>query len=122
MILEEPSQVNQEGVMGEEEKPMKSAIELALERTTHFKKDAEKAALPKEKIKRISEIEKEYQAKVAETEILLESRFKKVVQTLAPEEAPIHIEALREEFQKERESLNKKKLLEIEKIKGLPPT
>ena len=30
--------------MGEEEKPMKSAIELALERTTRFKKDAKEAA------------------------------------------------------------------------------
>jgi hypothetical protein len=108
--------------MGEKEKPMKSAIDLALERTTRFKKDAKDAALPEEKRKRISEIEKEYQAKVAETEILLESRLKKVVQTLAPEEAPIQIEALREEFQKDRESLNKKKVLEIEKVKGLPPT
>jgi len=104
--------------MGEEEKPMKSAIELALERTARFKKEAEEAALPEEKRRRISEIEKEYQAKVAEAEILLEEKFKKALQTLPPEEAPIHIEALRETFQKERESLNKKKFLEIEKVKS----
>ena len=59
---------------------------------------------------------------MAEAEILLESRLKQVVQTLAPEEAPIQIEALREEFQKDRESLNKKKFLEIEKVKGPPST
>lgn len=108
--------------MGEKEqgRPMKSAVELALERTARFKKEAERAALPEEKRKRILEIEREYQAKIAEAEILLEEKIKQASRTLPPREARERIEALREEHQRERESLNKKKLLEIERVKGIP--
>ena len=110
-----------EEIMGkEEERPMKSAVELALERTARFKKEAEEAALPEEKRKRIAEIENEYRAKVAEAEILLEEKVKKALHTLPPKEARARIEARREEYRRERESLNRKKILEIERVKGVP--
>jgi hypothetical protein len=103
-------------LMEKEESAMKSALELAMERTSKLVSE-ETAGLSEDQKKRIAEIEAEFRAKVAEAEIMLEQKIRGA-QTGDPESTQALVDVLREEFGRDKESWEGKKTQEIEKVKG----
>ncbi len=96
---------------------MKSALELALEKTAKMISE-EDSDLNDGQKKLISEIEAEFQAKVAEAEIMLEQKIKGIAAS-DPESSEVAIDGLREEFRKDKEGWESKREREITKVKGL---
>ncbi len=95
---------------------MKSALELAMEKTAKMVSQ-EDSELTESQKKRISGIEAEFQAKVAEAEIMLEQKIRGI-DAADPELAEAVLESLGEEFRKEKESWASKRDREIAKVKG----
>lgn len=102
------------------EEKIKSAIELALEKTERMGQQAreEQVHLTEETKKEIAEIENEYQARIAEKDIMLQAELRKLYQSLHPIEAEQQANALREKFGEEKKALQKEKNTKIEEIKG----
>ncbi len=101
------------------EEKMKSAIELALEKTERLGKQAraEQVPLTEEMRKEIEEIEKENQAKIAEKDIMLKAELGKLPLSYPPPEAELMAAALTEKFNEEKKSLEDEKEGKIEEIK-----
>ena len=95
---------------------MKSALELAMEKTAKMVSQ-EDSELTESQKRRISDIEAEFQAKVAEAEIMLEQKSRGI-DAADPELAEAALESLREEFRKDKESWASKRAREITKVKG----
>ena len=92
---------------------MKSALEIAMEKTAKMQ---EGGPLTDEQRDKISEIEKEYQAKIAEMEIMVESRIKMIATQEVGAEFSDQVTLLREEMAKEKGLFEQEK---AEKIKAI---
>jgi sulfur relay (sulfurtransferase) DsrF/TusC family protein len=90
---------------------MKSALELALERTDHVRKaiQEEGLALTKAQQDQLAELEREYQAKIAEKDVMLQSEMRQVFMRYPPEDAYAHAEELRQRFLEEKRRLMEEK-------------
>jgi len=104
--------------MGDE---LKSAWEIALEKTGKYKAEAKEERLTPEQRERIREIENEYQAKIAEKEIMLQSKIKKLERDYGPLEAQRQAETLRQELEREKAALMEEKSKKIEAVKRSSP-
>ncbi len=93
---------------------MKSALELAMEKTARTQ---EGGSLTDEQRSQIGELEKEYQAKIAEMEIMVESRIKMMASQEVGAEFGDQVGLLREEMAKERELLEKEKATKIQAVR-----
>ena len=93
---------------------MKSALEIAMEKTAGAEQGGK---LTDEQRTGIADLEKEYQAKIAEQEIMNESKIKALaVQTQGPEfQEQVH--ALREQLVQERERLEEEKKAKIQAVR-----
>jgi uncharacterized membrane protein YkoI len=100
---------------------LKSAWEIALEKTGKFKPSADESKLSQEQKDMIAEIEREYQAKLAEKEIMLQSKIKKLERGSSPIEFHQQAEALRQEAEREKVALQEEKAKKIEAIKKSRP-
>jgi hypothetical protein len=99
------------------EEHLKSAWEIALEKTAKLKGDAGEEKLSPDQRKKINEIEKEHQAKTAEKEIMFQTNLKKLAREYQPAEFQQHAMVLNQSFAQEKESLQKEKEKKIEAIK-----
>lgn len=90
---------------------MKSALELALERTDHVRKAIREEGLTLTDAQRdqLAEIEREYSAKIAEKDVMLQSEMRKVFMNYPPAEAGALIEQLRQQFIDEKRKLMEEK-------------
>ncbi len=99
-----------------EDKPLKSALELAMERLR--RQDAgsgtELRPLTDEQKAAIAEVRTVYQAKIAEAEVLLQSRLRKTFE-------PAERDAIEAELRRERERLSSERDAKIEKIRSSSP-
>jgi pyrroline-5-carboxylate reductase len=79
---------------------MKSALELALERTDHVRKAIREEGLTLTDAQRdqLTELEREYSAKIAEKDVMLQAEMRKVLMGYPPAEAGALIEQLRQRF------------------------
>ena len=86
---------------------MKSALELALERTDHVRKTIREEGLILSDAQRdqLAELEREYSAKIAEKDVMLQSEMRKVLMQYPPAEAGGLLEQLRERFVDEKRKL-----------------
>lgn len=96
-----------------DDKPMKSAYELAMER---FRKQDEAAGvehkpLSAEQKAAVAEIRSFYQAKLAEVEILHQGRLRTTAD-------PAERATLDDEYRRDRERLTSERDLKIEKLRG----
>lgn len=101
--------------MSDDEAP-KSAYELAMARLRKQDKDAgieEKAATQEQKAK-IAEIRRFYEAKLAEREILHKSTLRRAG------DEPEAMEALEDEYRRDRERLTSERDRKIEEARGAP--
>lgn len=107
------------------EEKIKSAIELALEKTERIGREAraEKVSLTEEMRKEIDNAEKEYQARIAEKDIMLQAELRKLHQSHHPAEAEQLAAVLRTRFGDEKRALQEDRNRKIEEIRkrGAPP-
>ena len=90
---------------------MKSALELALERTDHVRKAIrdEGLALTDAQREQLAEIEREYNAKIAEKDVMLQTEMRKLLMHYPPAEAVPVIEQLRDKFVDEKRKLTEER-------------
>ncbi len=93
---------------------LKSALELSLERSAEHAKEK----LSDEQKKAISEIRIEYKAKIADKEVILDSKINHLVDRTPPEQIPLVSEELKQTFFDEKKSLEDEMELRIEKIRN----
>ena len=99
---------------------MKSALELALERTDHVRKaiHEEGLALTDGQRTQLAELEREYSAKIAEKDVMLQTELRKLLMHAPPAEARPVIEQLREQFIDEKRKLLEEKEAKAARIRG----
>ena len=85
---------------------MKSALEIAMEKTAGADKGGR---LTDEQRSAIADLEKEYQAKIAEQEIMVESKIKLLAAQATGHEFQQQVHALREQLAQERERLEEER-------------
>ena len=93
---------------------MKSALEIAMEKTAGAQ---EGGKLTDEQRGAIGDLEKEYQAKVAEQEIMIESKIKALAAQATGPEFQQQVHALREQLVQERERLEAEKNAKIQAVR-----
>ncbi len=85
---------------------MKSALEIAMEKTAGAEQGGR---LTDEQRSAIADLEKEYQAKIAEQEIMVESKIKLLAAQATGHEFQQQVHALREQLAQERERLEEER-------------
>jgi hypothetical protein len=93
---------------------VKSALELAMERTASMQ---ESGPLTDEQRSKISELEKEYQAKIAEMEIMVEARINAMASQEVGAAFSEQVGLLREEMGKEKALFEKEKAAKIQAVR-----
>jgi molybdopterin converting factor small subunit len=90
---------------------MKSALELALERTDHVRQAIRDQGLTLTDTQReqLAELEREYSAKIAEKDVMLNAEMRKLWMHYPPAEAGPVIAQLRERFIEEKRKLKEEK-------------
>ncbi len=90
---------------------MKSALELALERTDHVRRTIEEEGLTLSDAQReqLAELEREYSAKIAEKEVMLQTEMRQVFVRYPPAEAPMRAEELHQRLLDEKRKLTAEK-------------
>ncbi|MEW6200685.1 MAG: hypothetical protein AB1546_01830 [bacterium] len=94
---------------------MKSALEIALEKTKDIK-PKESEYIPEDKKDRIREINKEFDAKIAELETNFTSRLKSMQERYGAREVSTHLESFYAELRREKDLINEDRHKTIEKI------
>jgi Spy/CpxP family protein refolding chaperone len=102
---------------------MKSALELALERTDHVRQAIreEGLALTDEQREQLAEIEREYNAKIAEKDVMLQTEMRKLLMHYPPAEAVPVIEQLRDKFIDEKRQLTEERNEKAARIRQVNP-
>jgi len=93
---------------------MKSALEIAMEKTAAAQQGGK---LTDEQRKGIANLEKEYQAKIAEQEIMIESKIKALAAQAQGHEFQQQVHAFREQLVQERERLEAEKNAKIQAVR-----
>jgi hypothetical protein len=98
---------------------MKSALELALERTDHVRKAIrdEGLSLTDEQRQQLAETEREYSAKIAEKDVMLQAEMRKLLMHYPPSEIGPVLEQLRERFIDEKRKLMEEKEVKTARIR-----
>ena len=85
---------------------MKSALELAMEKINAQKSQAETTvSLTDAQRQEISDLRKQYDAKIAEKDIMLQADIRQLIQQWPPQEALAAVQQLREKFQQSKKAL-----------------
>jgi hypothetical protein len=96
---------------------MKSALDIAMEKLKKLETDEEKVPLTKKQKQKIADIKKNCEAKIAEKEIMIKSRLKKLPPSADPTELREQIGLIQQEFIKEKAHLEKERDRNIEKVR-----
>ena len=85
---------------------MKSALELAMEKINAQQAQTETAvSLTDAQRQEISDLRKQYDAKIAEKDIMLQADIRQLIQQRHPQEALAAAQELREKFQQSKKAL-----------------
>jgi hypothetical protein len=84
---------------------IKSAVELAMERLGKLRTEASSSPLTDAQRQEIGELRKQYEAKIAEKEIMLQAEIRQLVQRRPPHEAATTAHQLQEKFQEAKKAL-----------------
>ena len=84
---------------------MKSALELAMQKINARQDRAPVAALTEAQRLEISELRKQYEAKIAEKEIMMQAEIRRLVRNRPPQEAAVKVQELQAEFQESKKVL-----------------
>ena len=84
---------------------MKSALELAMEKLKARTSEESTVALTDAQRQEISDLRKQYDAKIAEKEIMMQSEIRQLIQRRPPQEVMAAAQELREKFQQTKKAL-----------------
>jgi hypothetical protein len=84
---------------------MKSAVELAMEKLGKLQAQEPSTPLTDEQRQEISDLRKQYEAKIAEKEIMLQAEIRQLVQRRPPHEAVATAHELQEKLQEAKKAL-----------------
>jgi hypothetical protein len=84
---------------------MKSALELAMEKLKARTSEESTVALTDAQRQEISDLRKQYDAKIAEKEIMMQSEIRQLIQRRPPQEAMAAAQELREKLQHTKKAL-----------------
>ena len=84
---------------------MKSALELAMEKLNARQPEESTVALTEAQRQEISDLRKQYDAKIAEKEIMMQSEIRQFVQRRPPQEVMAAAQELREKFQQAKKAI-----------------
>ena len=94
---------------------LKSALELSLERSEKMVPELKnKKKISKKQKEKIGEIRKEYRAKIADKDVMLQDKLKKVHDRTPPQEIQIVIEELKNNFMEEKKAFEEEMEKKIE--------
>ena len=98
---------------------LKSAWELSLERSEKLVPELKnKKKITKRQKEKISDIRKEYKAKIADKDVMMQDKLRKLHDRIPPEEVKYVMEALQKEFVEEKKALEEKMEKEIESVRN----
>ena len=98
---------------------LKSAWELSLERSEKLVPELKtKKKITKKQKEKISEIRKEYKAKIADKDIMLQDKLSKIHDRTPSEEIQIVIEELRNKFVEEKKAFEEEMEKKIESVRN----
>ena len=98
---------------------LKSAWELSLERSDKLVPELKnKKKITKKQKELISEIRKEYKAKIADKDVMLQDKLRKLHNRIPPEEMQHAMVELQKEFAEEKKAYEDKMEKEIESIRN----
>jgi pyrroline-5-carboxylate reductase len=100
---------------------MKSALELALERTDHVRKAIRDEGLTLSDAQReqLAELEREYSAKIAEKDVMLQTEVRTLLMHYPPAEAASVLEQLRDKFIDEKRKLTEERNEKASRIRQI---
>ena len=84
---------------------MKSALELAMEKLKARQSEDSTVVLTDAQRQEISDLRKQYDAKIAEKDIMLQADIRQLMQRRPPQEALAAAQELREKFQQTKKAL-----------------
>ena len=84
---------------------MKSALELALQKVNARQDREPVASLTEDQRREIGELRKQYEAKIAEKEIMMQAELRRLVRERPPQEAAAKVHELQTQFQESKKAL-----------------
>ena len=98
---------------------LKSAWELSLERSEKLVPELKnKKKITKQQKEKISDIRKEYKAKIADKDVMMQDKLRKLDDRIPPEEMKYAMEELQKKFAEEKNALEEKMEKEIESVRN----
>jgi hypothetical protein len=98
---------------------LKSAWELSLERSEKLVPELKnKKEITEEQKKKINDIRMEYKAKIADKDVMLQDKLRKLPDRIPPEEMKYAMEELQREFAEEKKAFEEKMEKEIESVRN----
>ena len=98
---------------------LKSAWELSLERSEKLVPELKnKKKITKQQKGKISDIRKEYKAKIADKDVMMQDKLRKLDDRIPPEELKYAMEELQKKFAEEKNALEEKMEKEIESVRN----
>jgi hypothetical protein len=98
---------------------LKSSWELSLERSEKLVPELKnKKKITKQQKEKINDIRREYQAKIADKDVMLQDKLRKLHDRIPPEEIQYATVELQKEFADERKAFEEKMEKEIESIRN----
>lgn len=98
---------------------LKSAWELSLERSEKLVPELKnKKKISKKQKEKIGEIRKEYKAKIADKEVMLQDKLRKLHDRTPPEEIQFAVEELQNKFIKEKKAFGEEMERKIESVRN----
>ena len=89
---------------------LKSAWEISLEKSNEMNPELKtKKKLDPRKKKAIAEIRKEYEARIADKEVILDHKIKKLIDRIPPEQLEAETEGLKKQFAEDKQKLEKER-------------
>jgi Spy/CpxP family protein refolding chaperone len=86
---------------------MKSAVELAMEKLGKLQAQEPTTPLTNEQRQEISDLRKQYEAKIAEKEIMVQSEVRRLMQNRPPHEAAAAAQKLQQQLQETKVALRR---------------
>ena len=84
---------------------MKSALELAMQKINARQERAPVASLTEAQRLEIGELRKQYEAKIAEKEIMMQAEMRSLARNRPPQEAAAKVQELQTQFQESKKAL-----------------
>ncbi|HOO55608.1 MAG TPA: hypothetical protein PLN69_02220 [bacterium] len=96
---------------------MKSALEIALEKTKDIKAENDPNALSKEAFEKIRQINKDFDAQIAEMEINIAAKVREMQGSMTQEELQAYLPQVVEDLKTKKDQFNSERNTKIEEIR-----